>query len=111
MTKLFKALRSEKGFTLIELLVVIGILAALAGVVTLAVTQFIGRGVCEGYCTEKHNVQTAAVAAKVEGQDCQTQWTNYVIGETKYNWSNAIDASCKVGDASDAPSENCTCKE
>jgi prepilin-type N-terminal cleavage/methylation domain-containing protein len=56
----------EAGFTLIELLVVIGILAALAGVVTLGVTRFIGRGASEANCTELHNVQTAATACEVE---------------------------------------------
>ena len=54
--------KGEKGFTLIELLVVIGILAVLAGVVTLGVTQFIGRGEQEAWNTEKHNIQTAIAA-------------------------------------------------
>jgi len=52
----------EKGFTLIELLVVIGILAVLAGVVTLSVGQFIGRGAEEAALTDQHNVQTAIIA-------------------------------------------------
>jgi len=52
----------ERGFTLIELLVVVGILAVLAGVVTLAVGQFIGRGHAEAATTELHNIQTAVVA-------------------------------------------------
>jgi prepilin-type N-terminal cleavage/methylation domain-containing protein len=56
----------EAGFTLIELLVVIGILAALAGVVTLGVTQFIGRGAEEANCTDLHNVQTAEAACLLE---------------------------------------------
>jgi general secretion pathway protein G len=70
MRKLVKAIRrvyrEEKGFTLIELLVVIGILAALAGVVTLGVTQFIGRGCNESAATELHNVQTAVAACMVD---------------------------------------------
>ena len=71
MRKLVRTLRKafrygEAGFTLIELLVVIGILAALAGVVTLGVTRFIGRGASEANCTELHNVQTAATACEVE---------------------------------------------
>jgi prepilin-type N-terminal cleavage/methylation domain-containing protein len=71
MKKLVKAMRmvyrgGEKGFTLIELLVVIGILAALAGVVTLGVTQFIGRGQTEACQTDYHNVQTAVAACMVD---------------------------------------------
>ncbi|MBM4446993.1 MAG: prepilin-type N-terminal cleavage/methylation domain-containing protein [Chloroflexi bacterium] len=73
-----KLIRSQKGFTLIELLVVIGILATLAGVVTIGVTQFVNRGGTEANCTELHNVQTAATACIVEvatgnlapGTDC-----------------------------------------
>jgi prepilin-type N-terminal cleavage/methylation domain-containing protein len=71
--KLTKAIRrlyrgGEKGFTLIELLVVIGILAALAGVVTLGVTQFIGSGQTEACQTDLHNVQTAVAACMVDNQ-------------------------------------------
>ena len=68
MRRLVKAIHrlyrgGEKGFTLIELLVVIGILAALAGVVTLGVTQFIGQGREEACKTDLHNVQTAVAAS------------------------------------------------
>jgi len=66
--KIVKAIRrvyGEKGFTLIELLVVIGILAALAGVVTIGVTQFIGKGCTEAAQTELHNVQTAVAACMI----------------------------------------------
>src|SRR4030065_470622 len=63
MMKLF---RGQRGFTLIELLVVIGILAALAGVVTLGVTQFIGEGQTEACQTDWHNVQTAVAACMVD---------------------------------------------
>jgi prepilin-type N-terminal cleavage/methylation domain-containing protein len=71
MRKLVKAIHrlyrgGEKGFTLIELLVVIGILAALAGVVTLGVTQFIGEGQTEACETDWHNVQTAVAACMVD---------------------------------------------
>lgn len=66
MRKILRAMHSEKGFTLIELLVVIGILALLAGVVTLGVTQFIGRGAHEAACTDLHNVQTASAAYMVD---------------------------------------------
>jgi prepilin-type N-terminal cleavage/methylation domain-containing protein len=63
--KVYSGRRGEAGFTLIELLVVIGILAALAGVVTLGVTQFIGRGCTEAASTELHNVQTAVAGCMV----------------------------------------------
>ena len=66
MRKILRAMHGEKGFTLIELLVVIGILALLAGVVTLGVTQFIGRGAHEAACTDFHNVQTASAAFMVD---------------------------------------------
>ncbi len=66
MLKILTAVHSEKGFTLIELLVVIGILALLAGVVTIGVTQFIGRGSHEAACTDLHNVQTASAAFMVD---------------------------------------------
>jgi len=56
----------EKGFTLIELLVVIGILAVLAGVVTLSVGQFIGKGKTEALKTELHNIQTAVTAYQAD---------------------------------------------
>jgi len=64
--KIYSGRMGEGGFTLIELLVVIGILAALAGVVTLSVTRFIGRGGCEACKTELHNCQTAVVAYRVD---------------------------------------------
>jgi len=77
--KLVKAIEKiysggEKGFTLIELLVVIGILAGLAGVVTLGVTQFIGRGCTEAAHTELHNVQTAVAGCMIDNPiaNCDT---------------------------------------
>ena len=100
MMKLF---RSQRGFTLIELLVVIGILAALAGVVTLGVTQFIGRGQGEACQTDLHNVQTAVAACMVDNRQincaapCNTTASlvtceyllqeplaNYIIGGTGF---------------------------
>ena len=71
MRKLVRTVRNafrygEAGFTLIELLVVIGILAALAGVTVLAVTQFMGKGKCEACTTEIHQCQTAASAYMVD---------------------------------------------
>ena len=65
---MLKLIRSQKGFTLIELLVVIGILAALAGVVTIGVTQFIGEGQTEACQTDEHNVQTAVAACMVDNE-------------------------------------------
>src|SRR3990172_3785315 len=69
MKRLLKGIRHEgKGFTLIELLIVVGILAVLAGVVTLGITQFIGRGRLEAANTELHNVQTAVTGLMADAQ-------------------------------------------
>jgi len=99
-----KLIRSQKGFTLIELLVVIGILAALAGVVTLGVVRFIGRGAEEANCTDLHNVQTAAAACMVEranGNDLVTTCTSqdslvtggYLLTEAKCTYAFDPDGS------------------
>jgi prepilin-type N-terminal cleavage/methylation domain-containing protein len=87
----------EGGFTLIELLVVIGILAALAGVVTLAVGRFIGAGTCQACATDRHNVQTAVVAfmaqngGLVPGGGGNAQTSNdikpYMVDTPKYPWA------------------------
>jgi len=80
MHKILKGMHSEKGFTLIELLVVIGILAALAGVTVLAVTQFIGRGACEACKTEVHQCQTAVAAWMIDnpGTTCLSPCSSYL---------------------------------
>jgi prepilin-type N-terminal cleavage/methylation domain-containing protein len=102
MSKLMKAIRKihsgrigEGGFTLIELLVVIGILAALAGVVTLAVGRFIGAGTCQACLTDRHNVQTAVVAFMAQNggatpggtAQSSTDLAAYVVDQPHYNWS------------------------
>jgi prepilin-type N-terminal cleavage/methylation domain-containing protein len=109
MRKLVRTVRNafrygEAGFTLIELLVVIGILAALAGVVTLGVTRFIGRGAQEANCTDLHNVQTAAAACRVEvaagndTTDCTSQaamvTAGYLLTTPKCTYT--IDAEGRV---------------
>ena len=53
---------------MIELLIVVGILAVLAGVVTLGITQFIGKGKAEAAKTELHNVQTLVTGLMSENQ-------------------------------------------
>ncbi len=57
----------EKGFTLIELLVVIAVLGVLAAVAIPNVGKFIGTGTKEAASTEHHNIQTAVLAAMVDG--------------------------------------------
>ena len=65
MKRFIKQFRyGEKGFTLIELLVVVAILGILAAP---NVGKFIGTGTKEAASTELHNVQTAVLAAMVDG--------------------------------------------
>ena len=56
----------EKGFTLIELLVVIAILGVLAAIAVPNVGKFMGKGKTQAADTEKHNVQTAVMAAMAD---------------------------------------------
>ena len=73
MRRLLRSFKyGEPGFTLIELLVVISILAALAGVVTIAVTRFIGRGEEQACATDLHNVTTVTSAYRWEEGSCPT---------------------------------------
>jgi prepilin-type N-terminal cleavage/methylation domain-containing protein len=95
--------KEESGFTLIELLVVIAILGAIAGVVIINVSSFIGQGQCEGYCTEKHNIVTACYAAKVSGNGT---YTSFLGSTPKYTWT--VDANTCVVSATNAPA-SCSC--
>ena len=79
--KIYSGRMGQGGFTLIELLVVIGILAALAGVTILAVTQFMGKGKCEACKTEIHQCQTAAAAYGVDTSPYLTPCSAY-LGKT-----------------------------
>lgn len=112
--KIYSGRMGERGFTLIELLVVIGILAALAGVVTLAVGQFLGRGACQACLTEKHNVQTAIVAFMADNEgvppdsgDCATLVSSgylmslpvHATGTTTWAWNGTtglINVNCST---------------
>jgi prepilin-type N-terminal cleavage/methylation domain-containing protein len=101
--------QGEKGFTLIELLVVIAILGALAGIVLLNISSFIGKGKCEGFCTEQHNVVTACVAAMVT--TTYADWEDYLVGgvgSTKYGvWS--VDANCNASTTWTGDLGTCPC--
>ena len=115
---LFKSFhQGQKGFTLIELLVVVAILGAIAAVVVLNVGGFIGRGACEGFCTEKHNMQTAVIAYMTENPTVTptsitlTMAQNYLTTGPKYDWAAmAPDVNGAIDDAdcADEPA-GCTC--
>ncbi len=81
MKRLLRSFRyGELGFTLIELLVVISILAALAGVVTIAVTRFIGRGEEQACATDLHNVTTVTSAYRWEEGACPASVDDLING-------------------------------
>jgi prepilin-type N-terminal cleavage/methylation domain-containing protein len=113
MRKLVRTVRNafrygEAGFTLIELLVVIGILAALAGVTVLAVTQFMGRGKCEACRTEVHQCQTAVAAWMVDNTGTPLTPCSAYLGSTlltplKYGSAWAVSATGVV-----TPGTTCT---
>ena len=64
-----KVRKGEGGLTLIELLIVIVILGIIGAVVALNVGGFLGAGTKEAAMLEKDAVQTAVLAAMIDG-DC-----------------------------------------
>ena len=114
-----KAHKGEGGFTLVELLIVILILGAIATVVILNIGGFFGMGECEGYCTEKYNLQSAIIAfmAASNTSDAPGDLSDldpYFMGGSgslKFTWAGCWDTTTGevTTDTSDHPDGDCPC--
>ena len=124
--------KGEGGFTLIELLIVIVILGIIAAVVVLNVGGFFGTGVKQAALMDKDAVQTAVLAAMIDGNcdqiaedtsinptthvACQELIPTYVQGTLKGTWILSSSGQIKTGNYTasgktcewDGISMNCT---
>ena len=116
-----KAHKGEGGFTLVELLIVILILGAIATVVILNIGGFFGMGECEGYCTEKYNLQTAVIGSMAANNNTVPSnlaaLDDFLLGGSaalKFDWPDpSWDTSDGEvdEDATDKPTGPCDCFE
>ena len=70
---MLKPIVRKNGFTFIELVVVLSILAVLAGVVTLSLTLFVGRGHTEA-CNADQSLIQSAVYSYYHDPDKASDW-------------------------------------
>ena len=78
-----RAIHNQRGFTLVELLVVMLILGALASVVVLAITRFMGKGTAEVANTEVHNACVAISCCMVDAG------VNRLDADAPVNWDGS----------------------
>jgi len=78
-----RTIHNQRGFTLVELLVVMLILGALASVVVLAITSFMGKGTAEVANTEVHNACVAISCCMVDAG------VNRLDADAPVNWDGS----------------------
>ena len=78
-----RTIHNQRGFTLVEMLVVMVILGALASVVVLAITSFMGKGTAEVANTEVHNACVAISCCMVDAG------VNRLDADAPVNWDGS----------------------
>ena len=93
-----KVRKGEGGLTLIELLIVIVILGIIGAVVALNVGGFLGAGTKEAAMLEKDAVQTAVLAAMIDGDCNAVAATANITGDP-----SGISLTCTSGGSGSTP--------
>jgi prepilin-type N-terminal cleavage/methylation domain-containing protein len=97
------SVRGGAGFTLVELVVTISILAVLAGVVIMNLGTFFGSGRAEAMAAEQHQVASAVIGYRFDGNMIMQPFTvgpsgkgvldPYLTGNLHYVWLVTADGS------------------
>jgi len=97
------SVRGAAGFTLVELVVTISILAVLAGVVIMNLGTFFGSGRAESMAAEQHQVASAVIGYRFDGNMIMQPFTvgptgkgvldPYLTGNLRYVWLITEDGS------------------